>query len=324
MFERYTETARKGVFFARYEASQFGSQYIETEHLLLGLLRTDGPLALRLLKAPEKVASIREQIEKQSPRREKLSISVDLPLSAECKRVLAYGAEEAEHLNHKHIAPEHLLLGLLREEQCVASKIMAEYGVNSPQLKQEAMHLPAGRPTGMHRPGEVSRLSASAEGPRDLTAAARNGGLSPLIGRDRELERTIQILARRTKNNPVLIGETGVGKNAIVHGLAQRIADGVVPAMLEDRPILAMDASTLLSLGHGDKLSEIASRGNAILYVHGLFDLAGRGAGWGVREVIHVLEPDLAHQGLQCIATGTPTGLRLALDRAETLTRYFG
>jgi len=322
MLERYTETARKGVFFARYEASQFGSQYIETEHLLLGLLRTDGPLALRLLKARERIEAIREQIEKQSSRREKISVSMDLPLSAECKRVLAYGAEEAERLKHKHITAEHLLLGLLREEQCVASKIMRENGFTSSQLKQELFDLSADS-TPVAGPMHASRLSASAEGPRNLTAEAGNGALSPLIGRERELERTIQILARRTKNNPVLIGETGVGKNAIVHGLAQRIADSAVPAMLEDRPILAMDASSLLSLRHGEKLSEIANQGNAILYVQGLFDLAGRGAGWGVREVIHVLEPNLARGGLQCIATGTPSGLRLALERAETLTRHF-
>jgi ATP-dependent Clp protease ATP-binding subunit ClpC len=323
MLERYTETARKGVFFARYEASRFGSPYIETEHLLLGLLRTDGPLALRLLKAPEKLESIRAQIEKQSSRREKISISVDLPLSAGCRRALAYAAEDAAGLNHKHITPSHLLLGLLREEQCVASKILAEYGVNSSLLKQEATLALSASSAPVAGPTHASRLTASVEGPRDLTAAARSGALSPLIGRERELERTIQILARRTKNNPVLIGETGVGKNALVHGLAQRIADGVVPAMLQERPILAMDASTLLSLGHGEKLSGIANQGNAILYVHGLFDLAGRGAGSGVREVIHVLEPDLAHGGLQCIATGTPSGLRLALERAETLTRHF-
>jgi ATP-dependent Clp protease ATP-binding subunit ClpC len=200
MFERYTEAARKGVFFARYEASQFGSQYIETEHLLLGILRTDGLLALRLLKAREKIESIREQIEKQSSRREKIAISVDLPLSAECKRVLAYGAEEAERLQHKHIAPEHLLLGLLREEKSVASKMMLETA--SPLLdwsKRRSSYLqPARRSPGRRMPLDfVHRW----RGPRELRAAARNGALSPLIGREHELERTIQILARRTKNN---------------------------------------------------------------------------------------------------------------------------
>ena len=164
MFERYTEAARKGVFFARYEASQFGSQYIETEHLLLGILRTDGLLALRLLKAREKIESIREQIEKQSSRREKIAISVDLPLSAECKRVLAYGAEEAERLQHKHIAPEHLLLGLLREEKSVASKMMLENGLTSSRLEQEAIQLSAASPP-VAGPTHAPRLHASVEGP---------------------------------------------------------------------------------------------------------------------------------------------------------------
>src|SRR5438309_1752892 len=209
MFERYTETARKVVFAARYEASQFGSEYIETEHLLLGILRSDAPLVLRLLKASGKIESIRDQIEKQFTRRENVSTSVDLPLSLECKRVLAYGAEEAERLNHEHIAVEHLLLGLLREERCVASKIMVENGLTSSRLKQEVVRLSPARPaTG------PTHVASTPEDPRDLTRAARNGSLSPLIGRERELERTIQILSRRTNSNPVLIGEPGVGKNA--------------------------------------------------------------------------------------------------------------
>ena len=323
MFEKYTEKARRVVFFARFEASQFGCPYIESEHLLLALLREESLLARRLLKGQEKIEAIRKQIEKQTSRGEKTSTSVDLPLSQQCRRVLVYAAKEAEGLNHENIAPLHLLLGLLREEQCVGSKILVENGVTSAQLKQEATLSPPGSSAPVGGPTHVSRLPASAEGLRDLTAASRDGALSPLIGRERELERTIQILARRTKNNPVLIGETGVGKNALVNGLAQRIADGAVPAMLEERPILAMDASSLLSLGHGGKLSKIANQPNTILYVHGLFDLAGRGDGWGVRDVIHVLEPALARGGLQCIATGTPSGLRLALERAEPLTRHF-
>jgi ATP-dependent Clp protease ATP-binding subunit ClpA len=144
-----------------------------------------------------------------------------------------------------------------------------------------------------------------------------------LIGRERELERIIQILARRTKNNPVLIGEPGVGKSALVHGLAQRIADGTAAAILERRSILAIDASSLLSSGQGEKLREIASRTNVILYIQGLFDLTGKGMGWSALEAMRVLEPDLAHGGLQCIATGTPSGLRLTLERAETLARHF-
>ena len=146
MFERYTEKARRVIFFARYEASQFGSPYIETEHLLLGLLREDKALTNRFLRSHASVESIRKQIEGHTTIREKVSTSVDLPLSLECKRVLAYGAEEAERLNHEHIAVEHLLLGLLREERCVASKIMVENGLTSSRLKQEVVRLSPARP----------------------------------------------------------------------------------------------------------------------------------------------------------------------------------
>jgi ATP-dependent Clp protease ATP-binding subunit ClpC len=321
MFERYTESARQAIFVARYEASQSGSGYIETEHLLLGILRTDGRLAMRLLKAPEKIDSIREQIENQVTRHEKISGSVDLPLSHECKRALAYGAEEAERLHHKHIATAHLFLGLLREKECAASKIMAANGVTVSALKQEVIRLSPDVPAA----AKPDRVSPLAEGARDLTAAARRDELSPLIGRERELERTIQILSRRTKNNPVLVGEPGVGKNALVHGLAQRIAGGAVPAALRERPILAIDASCLIASANGGGAAAAfpPSDANPILYIQGLFDLAGKSGGWSMLEALHILEPQLAHGGLQCIATGTPFGLRLTVERAETLASHF-
>jgi ATP-dependent Clp protease ATP-binding subunit ClpC len=312
MFERYTETARRVVFHARHEASKFGSEYIETEHLLLGILRTDGFPASRLFKAPEKVESIRERIEKQFPQREKISTSVDLPVSRECKRVLKYAAEEAERLNDKRIAVGHLLLGLLRVEECAASKIMAENGLTPLDVEQVLL---SGADTPAAGPVPVPSHS---ERSRDLTAAARNGTLNPLIGRKRELDRIIEILSRRARNNPVLIGEPGVGKNALVEGLAQRIADGAVPETLAERPILAIDASSLLS-----NPSLVPNRPNAILYVQGLYDLAGKGARWSVVEAIRVLEPHLTHGGIQCIATGTPFGLRLTMERAESLARQF-
>jgi ATP-dependent Clp protease ATP-binding subunit ClpC len=296
MFQKYTEKARKAIFFARYEASQFGSEYIETEHLLLGILRDDRALALRLLKAHEKLYSIREKIEKQLPRREKISTSVDLPLSHDCKRVLKYAEEESERLSDDHIAPEHLLLGLLREEDCSAAKIMLEHGITFSQLEQARLPLSA-------EPIPVSPLS---DGVRDLTAEAREGKLNPLIGRTAELESIIRILSRRTRNNPALIGEPGVGKNALIEGLAQRIADGAVPENLTDRPILVIDAGTLA-------LADLTNRPNAILCVHGLFDLARKGAGWGIYLA----------RGAQCIATGTPAGLGLAIERSESLVRLF-
>ena len=254
MFEKYTETARRVIFFARYEASQFGSKTIDTEHLLLGVLREDRPLALRLLKSPEKVQSIREQIEKRFSPREKVSTSVDLPLSWECKRVLTFGAEEARRLNHAHITPEHFLLGLLREQECAAAKIMLDNGLTASQVEENALDFsPASTPDA------AAVVVPLPEGSRDLTAEARSGSLNPLIGRDQELDRIVRILSRRSRNSAVLIGEPGVGKNTLVQGLAQRIADGVVPQNLAERTIVAIDASSLLSSEQAESWLRFAS-----------------------------------------------------------------
>ena len=243
MFERYTEKARRVIFFARYEASQFGSPYIETEHLLLGLLREDKALTNRFLRSHASIESIRKQIEGRTTMREKVSTSVDLPLSQECKRVLAYAAEEAERLSHKHIGTEHLLLGLLREEKSFAAEILHERGLRLSAIREELGRLQSEK-SSSNRAKETSLLS---EFSRDLTQAALEGQLDPLVGRENEVERVIQILCRRTKNNPVLIGEPGVGKTAIVEGLAQRIADGNVPSFLADKRILALDLSLIVA-----------------------------------------------------------------------------
>ena len=199
MFERYTEKARRVIFFARYEASQFGSPYIETEHLLLGLLREDKALTNRFLRSHASVESIRKQIEGHTTIREKVSTSVDLPLSNECKRVLAYAAEEAERLSHKHIGTEHLLLGLLREEKCFAAEILTERGLRLPMIREELQKttqekVPA-QQSGKGQRGEQSML---AEFSRDLTQSAMDQQLDPLVGRDNEVDREIQLLCRRT------------------------------------------------------------------------------------------------------------------------------
>ncbi|HEX3876463.1 MAG TPA: Clp protease N-terminal domain-containing protein, partial [Bryobacteraceae bacterium] len=267
------------IFFARYEASQFGSPYIETEHLLLGLLREDKALANRFLRSHAAVESIRKQIEGHTTIREKVSTSVDLPLSHECKRVLAYGAEEAERLNHKHIGTEHLLLGLLREEKCFAAEILHERGLRLSTIREELVRSQSEKVA--QRPKESSLLT---EFSRDLTQAAMDANLDPLIGRDYELERVVQILCRRTKNNPVLIGEPGVGKTAIVEGLAQRIADGDVPSFLADKRILALDLSLIVAgtkyRGQFEErlktiMKELMENQNAIIFIDELHTLVG-------------------------------------------------
>src|SRR5512144_1188448 len=328
MFERYTEKARRVIFFARYEASQFGSPYIETEHLLLGLLREDKALANRFLRSHAAVESIRKQIEGHTTTREKVSTSVDLPLSGECKRVLAYGAEEAERLNHKHIGTEHLLLGLLREEKCFAAEILHERGLRLSTIREELQRSQSEK-VAANRPKESSLLS---EFSRDLTQAAMDGSLDPLIGRDFELERVVQILCRRTKNNPVLIGEPGVGKTAIVEGLAQRIAEGDVPSFLADKRILALDLSLIVAgtkyRGQFEErlktiMKELMENQNAIIFIDELHTLVGAGSAEGSLDAANILKPALSRGEIQCVGATTPSEYRKSIEKDRSLERRF-
>ena len=315
MFERYTEKARRVIFFARYEASQFGSPYIETEHLLLGLLREDKALTNRFLRSHASVESIRKQIEAHTTIREKVSTSVDLPLSNECKRVLAYAAEEAERLGHKHIGTEHLLLGLLREEKCFAAEILQERGLKLAQIRDELARVTQDKPATQPPQARQRESSLLAEFSRDLTQAAMDGQLDPLVGRDGELERVIQILCRRTKNNPVLIGEAGVGKTAIVEGLAQRITDGEVPSFLADKRILALDLSLIVAgtkyRGQFEErlktiMKELMESQNAIIFIDELHTLVGAGSAEGSLDAANILKPALSRGEIQCIGATTP------------------
>jgi ATP-dependent Clp protease ATP-binding subunit ClpC len=328
MFERYTEKARRVIFFARYEASQFGSPFIETEHLLLGLLREDKALANRFLRSHAALEGIKKQVEAHSTAREKVSTSVDLPLSHECKRVLAYAAEEAERLSHKHIGTEHLLLGLLREEKCFASEILHERGLRLAQVREDISRVSSEKMTSS-RPKETSLLS---EFSRDLTQSAMDGLLDPLIGRDYELERVVQILCRRTKNNPVLIGEPGVGKTAIVEGLAQRIAEGDVPSFLSDKRILALDLSLIVAgtkyRGQFEErlktiMKELMENQNAIIFIDELHTLVGAGSAEGSLDAANILKPALSRGEIQCIGATTPGEFRKSIEKDRSLERRF-
>jgi ATP-dependent Clp protease ATP-binding subunit ClpC len=328
MFERYTEKARRVIFFARYEASQFGSPYIETEHLLLGLLREDKALTNRFLRSHASIESIRKQIEGRTPIREKVSTSVDLPLSQECKRVLAYAAEEAERLAHKHIGTEHLLLGLLREDKSFAAEILHERGLRLSTLREELSRVQNDKTT-TSRPKETSLLG---EFSRDLTQSALENLLDPLIGREAELERVVQILCRRTKNNPVLIGEPGVGKTAIVEGLAQRIADGDVPSFLADKRILALDLSLIVAgtkyRGQFEErlktiMKELMEAQNAIIFIDELHTLVGAGSAEGSLDAANILKPALSRGEVQCIGATTPAEYRKSIEKDRSLERRF-
>ncbi|MBS1816161.1 MAG: ATP-dependent Clp protease ATP-binding subunit [Acidobacteria bacterium] len=336
MFERYTEKARRVIFFARYEASQFGSPYIETEHLLLGLLREDKALTNRFLRSHASVESIRKQIEGHTTIREKVSTSVDLPLSNECKRVLAYAAEEAERLSHKHIGTEHLLLGLLREEKCFAAEILTERGLRLPAIREELQRTTQDKPAAAQKSaqqrnsgGEQSML---AEFSRDLTQAAADQSLDPLVGRDHEVDRVIQILCRRTKNNPVLIGEPGVGKTAIVEGLAQKIADGEVPAFLADKRVLSLDLSLIVAgtkyRGQFEErlktiMKELMENQNCIVFIDELHTLVGAGSAEGSLDAANILKPALSRGEIQCIGATTPAEYRKSIEKDRSLERRF-
>jgi ATP-dependent Clp protease ATP-binding subunit ClpC len=330
MFERYTEKARRVIFFARYEASQFGSPYIETEHLLLGLLREDKALTNRFLRQHSSVDSIRKQIEGHTTIREKVSTSVDLPLSNECKRVLAYAAEEAERLSHKHIGTEHLLLGLLREEKCFAAEILHERGLKLQTIREEMQRTTQEKVQAQPQRNRESSLLA--EFSRDLTQSAMENQLDPLVGRDQEVDRTIQILCRRTKNNPVLIGEPGVGKTAIVEGLAQRIADGEVPSFLADKRILGLDLSLIVAgtkyRGQFEErlktiMKELMESQNCIIFIDELHTLVGAGSAEGSLDAANILKPALSRGEIQCIGATTPAEYRKSIEKDRSLERRF-
>ena len=328
MFERYTEKARRVIFFARYEASQYGSPYIETEHLLLGLIREDKALANRFLRQQGSIESVRKEIEARITIRERISTSVEVPLSAECKRILNMAAEEAERLGNKHVGTEHLLLGILREEKCFGSEILTERGLRLATLREELART-SGEKTPSARPKETSLL---AEFSRDLTQAATDAQLDPLVGRERELERVVQILCRRTKNNPVLIGEPGVGKTTIVEGLAQRIADGNVPTFLADKRILSLDLSLIVAgtkyRGQFEErlktiMKELMESQNSIVFIDELHTLVGAGSAEGSLDAANILKPALSRGEIQCIGATTPGEYRKSVEKDRSLERRF-
>src|SRR3984893_15667208 len=329
MFERYTEKARRVIFFARYEASQFGAQAIEAEHILLGLLREDKQLTQKFFRSPHStVESIRREIETRTPLRDKVSASVDLPLSSSAKRVLSYAADESERLRHRHIGTEHLVLGILREDKSAAAEILYERGLRLNQIRDDlnrAQH----NERAMAQKKDAPHLS---EFSRDLTEEANNDLLDPLIGREAETERVIQILCRRTKNNPVLIGEPGVGKTAIVEGLAQRIVSGDVPPFLRDKRILALDLSLVVAgtkyRGQFEErlktiMRELIENPHYIIFIDELHTLVGAGSAEGSLDAANILKPALSRGEIQCVGATTPAEFRKTIEKDRSLERRF-
>jgi ATP-dependent Clp protease ATP-binding subunit ClpC len=330
MFERYTERARRVLFFARYEASQLGSVSIETEHLLLGLIREGKGLTSRIFARSEVVLdSIRKEIEGRTVLREKVSTSVDIPFSSETKRALQFAAEEADRLLHTYIGTEHLLLGILREDRSLAAAILMEKGLRLNSVRDDVVSLLNEKTTSAPRAKETPLL---AEFSRDLTDAASKKLLDPLVGRDEEVERVQQVLCRRTKNNAVLIGEPGVGKTAIVEGLAQRIVAGAVPSYLADKRILALDISLVVAgtkyRGQFEErlkaiMKELADHPNIIVFIDELHTLVGAGSAEGSLDAANILKPALSRGEIRCIGATTPAEYRKYIEKDRSLERRF-
>src|SRR5215217_5402634 len=330
MFERYTERARRVLFFARYEASQLGSISIETEHLLLGLIREGKGLTSRIFaRSHLSLESIRKEIEGRTVFREKVSTSVEIPFSAETKRVLQFAAEEADRLLHNYIGTEHLLLGILREERSVAASILMEKGMRLHTVREDIVQL-LNEKTTLTRAAKETPLLA--EFSRDLTEAAIKNQLDPLVGRDYELERVQQVLCRRTKNNAVLIGEPGVGKTAIVEGLAQKIVYGDVPHFLADKRILALDISLIVAgtkyRGQFEErlkaiMKELTENPNIIVFIDELHTLVGAGSAEGSLDAANILKPALSRGEIRCIGATTPSEYRKYIEKDRSLERRF-
>jgi ATP-dependent Clp protease ATP-binding subunit ClpC len=332
MFERYTEKARRVIFFARYEALQYGSQTIAPEHILLGLMREDKTISARFFPFRNSltVEAIRREVEGRIVLRERIPQSVELHLAPETKRILAFANEESQRLKNRHIGPEHLLLGLVREEKSIAAEILFQFGLRLQDVRDE-INRNTGFPN-LYADREKSEVPHLQEFTRDLTADAADGKLDPLIGREAETERVIEILCRRTKNNPVLIGESGVGKTAIIEGLAQRIVEKNVPTFLENKRILSLDLSLIVAgtkyRGQFEErlkkiIAELREYNRYIVFVDELHTLVGAGSAEGTLDAANILKPALSRGEIQCIGATTPNEFRKSIEKDKALERRF-
>ncbi|MEP0766500.1 MAG: ATP-dependent Clp protease ATP-binding subunit [Fimbriimonadia bacterium] len=335
MWQRFTERARKVVFFAQEEAQRFGEGYVSTEHLLLGLVREADSVAARVLdRMGISLSRLRTEIERQLPRGESRSAQ-EMQLTPRAKRVIDLAYDEARQLNNNYIGTEHLLLGLIREGEGLAARVLSKLNVDLEKTRREVMSLQENESTNVpasHSPRRRNTQTLDEFG-RDLTEYARQGKLDPVIGRHTEIERVMQILARRTKNNPCLIGEPGVGKTAIAEGLAQRIVSNDVPDQLKDRRIVALDLAGLVAgtkyRGEFEErmkrvMEEVRrAQGEVILFIDELHTLVGAGAAEGAIDASNIMKPALARGELQCIGATTADEYRKYIERDAALERRF-
>ena len=344
MFERFTERARQVVVLAQEEARTLKHNYIGTEHILLGLLREEEGLAARVLESLDiTVERVRAQVVRIVGSGEEVT-SGQIPFTPRAKKVLELALREALSLGHNYIGTEHILLGLVRENEGVAARILLDFDADSEKIRNEVIRMLSG--PGGRRQGQGRRRAGAGAGPaegkkssklldqfgRNLTKLAAEGKLDPCVGRETEIERIMQILSRRTKNNPVLIGEPGVGKTAVVEGLAQRITNSEVPELLKNKQIYTLDLAALVA---GSKyrgefeerlkkvMKEITQRGDIILFIDELHNLVGAGAAEGAIDAASILKPALARGELQTIGATTLDEYRKYLERDSALERRF-
>ena len=342
MFSRYTERAQRVIVLAQDEARRLNYDYVGTEHLLLGLIREGEGIAAKALQSLGiQLEQVRAEVEKMIGKGSASSRG-EIGFTPRAKKVMVELAiEEARLLGHNYVGTEHILLGLIREGEGVAAQVLQNLGADLDRVRNQVIHLLGG----VQNPpsGSVSPGVAKAKGPktststldqfgRDLNQMARDGKLDPVIGREKEIERVIQILSRRTKNNPVLIGEPGVGKTAIAEGLAQRIAEGRVPEILKDKRVVALDLASLVA---GSKyrgefeerlkkvMEEIRNAGNIILFIDELHTIIGAGAAEGAIDASNILKPALARGELQAIGATTIDEYRKHVEKDAALERRF-
>ena len=335
MFDRFTERARKVIALAREEAGRLGHDYIGTEHLLLGLIREGGGVAAAVLEnLSVDLERVRLEVEKLVVIGGGTLTLGEVPFTPRAKKVLELSVEEAQALSHNYIGTEHLLLGLIREGEGVAAKVLENLSVKLDKAREITINLLGGNvPKASGSAEKKSSTPALDSFGRDLTVMAGEGKLDPVIGRKEEIERVIQVLSRRTKNNPVLIGEPGVGKTAIAEGLAQRIIDGNVPELLRNKRVVTLDLSSVVAgtkyRGEFEErlkavMNELrASSQNIILVIDEIHTLVGAGAAEGAIDASSMLKPALQRGELQCIGATTLNEYRKYIEKDGALERRF-
>ncbi|HDN84451.1 MAG TPA: ATP-dependent Clp protease ATP-binding subunit, partial [Candidatus Aerophobetes bacterium] len=332
MFNRFTERARRVILLAREEAKRLDHDYLGTEHLLLGLIREgEGVAALALQNLGIDLEQVRQEVEKAVGKGGGSLFLGQIPFTPRAKKVLELAVTEARNLGHNYIGTEHLLLGLIREGEGVAAQILTNLGADLEKVREEVVDL-LGEKISVEKTPQPTNTPTLDRYGRDLTELARNGELDPVIGREKEIERVIQILSRRTKNNPVLIGEAGVGKTAIAEGIAQRIVEGSLPEPLLNKRLVTIELGSVVAgtkyRGEFEKrmeriLNEIRKAKNIILFIDEIHTLVGAGAAEGAIDASNILKPALARGELQCIGATTFDEYRKYIERDEALERRF-